>query len=401
MRAADSVMRSSVPVRIPSLDRAEPASLRWLGLARLAGLGALLWGVTQQVHPEDAGGRVAVALLMATVAAGWISGGLGSSGWLAGGDTALWYRPRRVALVVLAMAGGGLAALAPIAITFPAVAALGAGIGLEVQEAVAITAVGAVSVLVAGAVSGAPAGFIVSGAVSAIAGLMAGRTRRQYIDRARQAETLLEERMRADGERDRAAALAERNRIAREIHDVLAHSLGALAVQLDAADAVLENGGDSEQARQLVRRARGLAVTGLVETRQAVHALREEPVALAEQLGSLVAHDGASLSVTGVPRALDAAVGVALYRAAQEAITNARKHAPGAPISVHLDFGSGATAVTVTNGAPTTNGEPAPLSRSGAGFGLTGMRERIELLGGSVSAEPDGAGFTVRAAVPA
>jgi signal transduction histidine kinase len=401
VRAADIVMRSSDPVRIPSLDRTEPASLRWLGLARAAGLGALLWGVTQQVHPKDAGGRVAVTLLMAAAAAGWMAGGLGWSGWLSGRDTALWHRPRRVALVVLALAGGGLAALAPIAITFPAVAALGAGIGLEASEAVAVTAVGVSSVLVAGVVSGAPAGFMVSGGVSSIAGLMAGRTRRQYTERARQAESLLEERLRADAERDRAAALTERNRIAREIHDVLAHSLGALAVHLDAADAVLEQDGDSEQARQLVRQARSLAVTGLAETRQAVHALREEPVALAEQLGSLVAHDGATLSVTGVPRSLDAGVGVALYRAAQEAITNARKHAPGAPISVHLDFGARATAVTVSNGAPTTFGKPGPLARSGAGFGLTGMRERIELLGGSVSAEPDGAGFTVRATVPA
>ena len=393
-------MGSSEPVRRLSHDRSDPATYRWLALARLVGLGALLWGVGQQLHPRDTGDRVAIAVLMSAAAAGWLAGGLGWSGWLAGRDTALWRRPSRMALVVLAMAGGGLAALAPIAITFPAVAALGAGIGLETREAVAVTGVGIVSVLVAGAVSGAPAGFMVSGGVSTIAGLMAGRTRRQYTERARQAESLLEERLRADAERDRAAALAERNRIAREIHDVLAHSLGALAVQLDAADAVLENGGDSEQARHLVRQARSLAVTGLAETRQAVHALREEPVALAEQLDSLVARDGASLTVTGAPRALDAGVGVALYRAAQEAITNARKHAPGAPISVCLDFGPGTTAVTVTNGAPPTGGRPGPLARSGAGFGLTGMRERIELLGGSVSARPDGAGFTVRATVP-
>ena len=73
-----------------------------------------------------------------------------------------------------------------------------------------------------------------------VAALLGGASRRQYRDRAAQAEALLAERMRADAERDRATALAERNRIGREIHDVLAHSLGALSVQLEAADALLE-----------------------------------------------------------------------------------------------------------------------------------------------------------------
>jgi signal transduction histidine kinase len=98
------------------------------------------------------------------------------------------------------------------------------------------------------------------------------------------ANELVAERVRADAERDRAAALAERNRLGREMHDVLAHSLGALSVQLDAADALLQAGDDPDKARELVQTARGLAVQGLDETRQAVHALRDAPVGLAAEL---------------------------------------------------------------------------------------------------------------------
>lgn len=97
------------------------------------------------------------------------------------------------------------------------------------------------------------------------------------------ANELLAERMRADAERDRATALAERNRVGREIHDGLAQSLGALAIQLDAADALLQAGHDPGKARELVQQARGLAIQGLDETRRAVHALLDAPVEFPEQ----------------------------------------------------------------------------------------------------------------------
>ena len=193
-----------------------------------------------------------------------------------------------------------LAALAPIAITFMAVAGLGAGIAFEGCRRWASERSGSARWSWPRWQSGAPSeSSIAEGAVSVVVGLMVGASRRQYVERTFQAEQLLAERVRADAERDRAAALAERNRIGREVHDVLAHSLGALSVQLDAADALLESGDDSTKARQLVQQARRLAVQGLEETRQAVHALRDEPVALAEQLASLAARDGAELTVTG------------------------------------------------------------------------------------------------------
>jgi len=173
-----------------------------------------------------------------------------------------------------------------------------------------------------------------------------------------------------------------------------------LSVQLDAADALLENSDDPAKARQLVQQARKLAVQGLEESRQAVHALRDEPVALAEQLASLASRDGAELTVTGAPRPLAAEAGLALYRAAQEAVTNARKHAPGAPVSIRLDFDPGSTTLRITNGLCPTAEASSDLSTTGGGFGLQGMRERIELLGGQVVAEPSGVGFSVQVVVP-
>jgi signal transduction histidine kinase len=306
-------------------------------------------------------------------------------------------------LALLAATGGALTGWAPVATGFVAVAALGAGIAFDTVPAWAVGAVGLV-VLVPVVVAlgpAAPGGVIAEGALAVVAGLMAGASRRQYQGRAHQAEALLAEQVRADAERDRATALAERNRMGREIHDVLAHSLGALSVELDAADALLESGENPARARQLVQQARGLAVQGLNETRQAVHALRDEPVALAEQLASLAERDGAELTVTGAPRPLGADAGLALYRAAQEALTNARKHAPGAPVSIRLDFDPTSTVLMVTNGSCPGGAVTTELKDTGGGFGLQGMRERIELLGGAVVAEPSGPGFSVQVAVPA
>jgi signal transduction histidine kinase len=218
-----------------------------------------------------------------------------------------------------------------------------------------------------------------------------------------QAEELLAERDRADAERDRAAALAERNRIGREVHDVLAHSLGALSVQLEAADALLGGSTPRAQVRPLVQQARRLAVEGLSETRAAVHALRDEPVALSEQLAVLAAADGAELTITGTPRPLRAETGLALYRAGQEGLSNARKHAPGAAVSLCLRFDPSATVLIVRNGPRAEHASTTLLGQSGSGLGLRGMRERIELLGGSVTAGPEelsGLGWTVQVAVP-
>ncbi|HLM95612.1 MAG TPA: histidine kinase [Acidimicrobiales bacterium] len=367
---------------------------RMLSAARLAALFGLLWLTAHQTPPKGVSVDFpAKWVLLGTAGVAWL-------GWMASRGLRAPRRTTWCFLALLAASGGALAALAPNAITFMAVAGLGAGIAFEALSALGAGAIGVVAVAVVAQAVGAPGVLVAEGALSVVVGLMVGASRRQYVERTFQAEQLLAERVRADAERDRAAALAERNRIGREIHDVLAHSLGALSVQLDAADALLENSDDPVKARQLVQQARRLAVQGLEETRQAVHALRDEPVALAEQLASLAARDGAELTVTGAPRPLAADAGLALYRAAQEAVTNARKHAPGAPVSIRLDFDPQSTTLRVTNGLCPTAEARSELSTTGGGFGLQGMRERIELLGGQVVAEPNALGFTVQVAVP-
>jgi signal transduction histidine kinase len=370
---------------------------RMLSAARLAGLLALLWAVAQQHRPGAQGGGLVVLVLMVGVAVGW-------TGWLASRRLGAPARTTWLSLAVLAASSGPLAAYAPVAIGLLAIAALGAAISFEVPPAIAVAAIGVGALVVTTHALASPAFSLAEGSaeatISVVAGLLAGFSRRQYVGRAVQAEQLLAERARADSERDRAAALAERNRVGRELHDVLAHSLGALSVQLGAADALLEDGVDATEARRLVQVARQLAVQGLAETRQAVHALRDEPVALAEQLASLAARDGAELTVTGPPRPLDADKGLALYRSAQEAVTNARKHAPGAPVAIRLDYGKQSTLLRVNNG-PCPDGGPSELKHTGGGFGLRGMRERIELLGGRVIAGPEAAGWTVEVVVPA
>src|SRR5207342_1048381 len=144
---------------------------------------------------------------------------------------------------------------APVGIAFPAVAVIAAATLFGVLPAAVIAVVGAVALTITVLAAGSPHAIVVEGLLAIAAALLGGASRRQYQDRAAQAEELLAERVRADAERDRAAALAERNRIGREVHDVLAHSLGALAVQLDAADALLQTGGEQAKARELVQRA--------------------------------------------------------------------------------------------------------------------------------------------------
>ena len=104
--------------------------------------------------------------------------------------------------------------------------------------------------------------------------------------------------------------------------------------------------------------------------------------------------------MTGPERRLTAEIQLALYRAAQEAVSNARKHAPGAPVTLQLDYQNAATVLLVRNGPCPAGRSASPLGLTGGGFGLQGMRERIEQLGGEVSAAAQDAGWTVRAAVP-
>lgn len=197
------------------------------------------------------------------------------------------------------------------------------------------------------------------------------------------------------------AALAERARIAREIHDVLAHSLSAQMVHLEAARLLIERepqGPFRDGVLERVVAARGMAREGLAETRQALSALRGDMAPVEDYLRELAAADRAEVQVVGERRKLTADASQAVRRVAQEALTNVRKHAPGAAARLVLTYGADEVALEVRDsGRPDARGE---LAATGAGYGLLGMRERAELLGGTLEAGPEGKGFVVRLRMP-
>ncbi|WP_254897980.1 sensor histidine kinase [Kitasatospora sp. NA04385] len=217
--------------------------------------------------------------------------------------------------------------------------------------------------------------------------------------RSAQRALLAQERA-AQAARAESAALAERARIAREIHDVLAHSLSAQLVHLEAARLMLDAGAERSEVRERVVAARRMAQDGLAGTRQALSALRGEFAPVAEFLAELAAGAGAELTVDGVPRPLPAEAGLAVRRVAQEALTNARKHAPGGRVEVRLAYREGEVELRVRNSAAPRGAHPV-LGDSGSGYGLLGMRERAELLGGELLAGPEDGGWRVLLRVPA
>lgn len=207
----------------------------------------------------------------------------------------------------------------------------------------------------------------------------------------------------AEGERSaaleaRGAVLEERGRIARDIHDVLGHSLSGIAIQLDMADALHCSGRDDE-ANQAVKRARALAVLGSGETQRAIQALREDTLPLANTIGLLAHNNAASFESSGDIESVSVEVAQTVIRAAQEALTNARRYAPGAAVDLRLDYTPDSISLTVADVGTTGT----PPTSSGSGMGLVGMRERASLLGGTVQAgpaDPPARGWIVRMELP-
>jgi signal transduction histidine kinase len=222
-------------------------------------------------------------------------------------------------------------------------------------------------------------------------------------------ELLLAQLEDAREEQTRAAAIAERSRIAGELHDVLAHSLSGAAIQLQGARKLAEREEATPQMCTAIDRAGQLVREGLANAREAVGALRGDDLLGIAQLPSLVESFRVDmdmevgLSIEGTPRTLPADTSLALYRGVQEALTNVARYAPGAAVSVVLRYESDHTTVSIEDRAT-----PASASRSGGelagvggGRGLAGMRERIERAGGSMQAGPTASGWRVELDVPA
>jgi signal transduction histidine kinase len=199
---------------------------------------------------------------------------------------------------------------------------------------------------------------------------------------------------------EKLAVIQERNRLAREIHDSLGHFLTTIHVQLQAARAI--HAADPDRALEAVEKAQALAHDALAEVRRSVGALQADrvPVPLAQRLRELAsATDGwgaaVSLETLGPVRPLAPEAEHALFRAAQEGLTNVRKHAQARTARVTLDYRDPTRVfVRVTDdGRGRTDGRP--------GCGLTGLGERIAALGGRVVAEnPAGGGFRLQVEIP-
>lgn len=232
--------------------------------------------------------------------------------------------------------------------------------------------------------------------------VLLGLNRRTRIARIEQTELALARARTASEEHARAAALAERARIARELHDVLAHSLAGLSLNLQGARLMLVRDGASPDAVEQIERAQKLAADGLAEARKAVAALREDAVpverAIADLLTAYRLDSGAraDLTVAGRPRELDPAVGTALVRAAQEALANTRKHGAQADVDVTLDYADGSVELTVAD----RQGRRPPDAPA-AGYGLRGMAERVALLDGRLESGPGEDGWRIHLTVPA
>ncbi|MGK5640014.1 sensor histidine kinase [Streptomyces sp. URMC 126] len=206
------------------------------------------------------------------------------------------------------------------------------------------------------------------------------------------------------------AVVAERARLAREMHDVVSYQVSLMTVQAGA----LERTAEEPAARETASVIRGLGATALRELRGLLGVLRSTPgdTALRPRLGALpelVARSGLDARLDADLPALDALkwpaeVEEAAYRTVQEALTNVRKHAEGAAVTVGLDVvrgdGPAALVVKVVNSAAPGGTEAAAALPSG-GHGLTGLRERAEQLGGTLEAGPAEGGFRVRAFLPA
>jgi len=207
-------------------------------------------------------------------------------------------------------------------------------------------------------------------------------------------------------ERARRAVAEERARIARELHDVVAHAVGVIVIQAGAAEQVLDT--DSKAAREALADIRRTGKDALVDLRRMLGLLRADDNTAAavepqpglddlERLAERLRHAGlpVELSIEGELRPVAPGVALTAYRVAQEALTNVLKHTTDARAHVTLVYGSEALELSVTNdGQAARNG-------AGTGHGLIGMRERVSLYGGELEAAPlaDG-GFRVRARLP-
>jgi signal transduction histidine kinase len=389
-------------VLLTRLDRRSATFVRLVVLVLIG------WSVFHADHPPGGHGRgLVITLLFAAGAASWLV-------WTVrplDGDAItpeLW---------VMAGAGGLLTGASPdsAASAFVFVAVVTAGVRVELRVAVPVAVVGVVALAVGDVIYRHLGIGLLAYGLGFAASCLAASNSRQSVQRTEQAELLLAQAQRSHEEQLRAARLEESTRIAREIHDVLAHALAGLTIQLEATSALIEQGAERADVLARVQRAHELAKEGLRETRLAVGALRGDMVSAPAAVEAIVAEyragadAPAELTVDGDRTRLAGPAGHAVLRVVQEALTNVRKHAPGAAVSVTVDAGVAPPdeIVVVVQDRPTAAAlarGPAgssSLAATGGGYGVEGMRERARGLGGTLTAGAAGDGWRVELRLPA
>jgi signal transduction histidine kinase len=376
-------------------------------------------------------GTPACALILALVAAGAGSEMVGKSApviaaaavaltvAIAGIGWVLFNRlhrrgPDLVAQIAAGLGGAALIGLLPSSPGYLVIFVVLISLGLGQDFVPALTA--ALVVLAASNLAGLLAGELTVGDITSddIGGAfffaIGAFTRSNIIAKAR-AEELLAELRASQAAQAKAAALTERTRLAREVHDILAHALSGLVLALNTAE-LLGRKGDADvetMARMLeqVTRAQRIARDGLADTRRAISALRGDELPGPALLDRLVRQTSeatgmhATLTLTGEQRPLPPEIGLALYRTAQEALINSAKYAGrGGSAELRLAYSPDSVELEIEDVRSPDAAPPQSQGLTFGGYGLTGMRERAELLGGQLTAGPTEQGFRVLLRLP-
>jgi signal transduction histidine kinase len=319
--------------------------------------------------------------------------------------------PYGLALIMVTNSVASVSGAGRNLIFLAAIAGVSAGNDLELVAGWMVLGLGETAVLASGLAAGNSNWLIVAYTVLLFGTFVLGLNRRAHRLQAEQSAVLLANAEKLREERAMVATLDERTRIAREIHDVLAHSLGALGLHIQVARAVLTDQNDVDRVVELLDQAHRMATDGLNETRRAVHALRGDTPPLAEGLALLGEEhqrnhgSRVTFEVTGTPRSLSPDAGLAITRTAQEALVNTAKHAPREPVEIHLDYADAGTSLVVSNHLHRNGTTPERTLGSGletvnGRYGLAGMRERLLLLDGTLKAGAEGDEWVVVAKVP-
>jgi signal transduction histidine kinase len=285
---------------------------------------------------------------------------------------------------------------------FPVVSA--AALRLPVQMSRVVAAIAVAALAIGWGLGGhRPVTGVVLNEFGVVAFYLVAMIARRLQESNEHAERLIIELEQTRAAQARAAALSERQRLAREMHDVLAHSLSGLILNLESARLLAERDGADLNVAKAIDRAHRLAKSGLGEARRAIGMLRDDELPGPDRLAGLAAEFESdtgvvcTLVVSGEEKELGSEGRLTLYRVAQEALTNIRKHAHAQRVELCLAYEVSGTRLSIED-FEAKDDRPPP--GDGTGYGLTGMRERAELLGGTLTAGPTDQGFGVELWIP-